>query len=164
MIKKLLITSIALYVAFAGIRGCQAVRSPETKQVISYLESTAYLGQKVNEDHPEFFHEIKKDSSLEDETENIDDLIRAKETGSALRWGAILVGEAKDRRYSSSIKTAGMEITSRHPTYFLGLATQDKEALKHIGNIAKLEPSYEKNVSSLACKVKRSYIPWKTCK
>ena len=73
MIKKLLITSIALYVAFAGIRGCQAVRSPETKQVISYLESTAYLGQKVNEDHPEFFHEIKKDSSLEDETENIDD-------------------------------------------------------------------------------------------
>lgn len=163
MMKKLIITAIVLYSSLAGIRGCQAIRSPEAKHVVSYLESTSYLGSKVNEEHPEYYDELKKDSSFSDETENIGDLLRAEETGSVLRWGAVIVGEAKDRRYSRSIKNAGIEITARHPSYFFGLASRDQKAFEHIGNIAKLEEGYEKNAVGLACKLKRVYMPWRNC-
>jgi hypothetical protein len=163
MIKKLIVTGIVLYTALALMQGVRAARSPEAKHVFSYLESTSYIGNKVNEEHPEFYAELKNDPKLSDDTKNIADLVDANESGSALGWADVIIGEARDRRYSDSIKNAGIEITRRHPTYFLGLATRDKKALAHMGNIAKLEKGYEEKAVGLTCKLKRVYMPWKNC-
>jgi hypothetical protein len=163
MIKKLLTTGIILYTAFAVMNGVRAIRSPEAKHVTSYLESTSYIGNTVNEEHPEFYVELKSDSAFSEDTKNISDLVEANESGSALALADVVIGEARDRRYSRSIRNAGMEITRRHPSYFFGLAARDKKALAHMGNIANLEKDYEQNVVDLTCKLERIYMPWKNC-
>lgn len=163
-IGSVLKAGLVLYVAAAGMRGCQVVRSAEAEKLTALYESVAYIGKKTMKEHPEYIAELESSGmKTKQDVENLQNLVDAYKTDSTLKWAGIFWGEAKSKEYSKSVVNLAKEAIKRHPNYFLFSALSDATMGEAMETVIRLAPDYEKTRDRLECKVDRVFVPWTNC-